>query len=159
MKFNLEKLKQKKQKEVPNYMGDYVQECLQKDMQDAAECLDVDIFEKPLKGIAKSSAFTGEMKNPPAVIFHNFKDFYLRENSFISDCSALIVLRLLAEYEVGVKALDFSPNEFQFKQLKWLVFQNYVFSRKYKNENRYKISLSAQFFVEFDYKIVEGDRK
>lgn len=28
MKFNLEKLKQKKQKEVPNYMGDYVQECL-----------------------------------------------------------------------------------------------------------------------------------
>lgn len=121
--------------------------------------MDVDIFEKPQKGIAKSSAFTGEMKNAPAVIFRNFKDFYLRENPFLADISALIVLRLLAEYEVGVKALDFSPNEYQLKHLKWLIYQNYVFSRKYKNEDRYKISLSAQFFVEFDYKIVEGDIK
>lgn len=141
------------QKEVPNYYGDYVQECLQKDIQDAFEDTDTEVFEKVQKGIAKSSAFTGEMKNAPAVIFHNFEEFYLRENPFIADSSALIILKLLTAYEIGIQSLDFSPHaEYPLKCLKFLIYENYVFSRKYRNEERYKVSLSAQFFIEFDRK-------
>ena len=139
-----------RKQEMPNPMADYVQDCLQKDLQNAFTPKSKFEDTNYPKGIVKSSPYMGKMKNAPAIVFENFRKFYLRENAFLADATAVIILKLLIAYEIGKTSLDLSLNEYQQKQLKWLVYQNYVCSRKYRNEDRFMVSLSAQFFAEFD---------